>query len=70
MPVAEPVCFSATKLCAHCGVDARLFVEELQSKQNKVKLKASAQASHRAATNPRAPSSITSHTSDPFCPIR
>lgn len=32
MPIAEPVCSCATKLHAHCGVDACLLVEELQNK--------------------------------------
>lgn len=70
MSFVELVCFCATELHAHCGVDAHIFVEELQNKQNKVKLGTGAQGKHRAATNPKAPSRVTDHTSGPFCPIR
>lgn len=53
MPIAELICFCATKLRAHCGVDAHLFVEELQNKV-KLYLGVSAQANRRAAANPEA----------------
>lgn len=54
MSFVELVCFCATELHAHCGVDAHIFVEELQNKQNKVKLGTGAQGK-QSGNKPKSP---------------